>query len=137
MIFPFLCKTVTACQITVMSNVQAQSLHHCFSLFEMFNGIPINIFCKKHFCIFKLLNLLKSCRNLFFLVLPFEMFLDKSRIFAFIQKSYDVIDQFIYNMYGTAIYIQYNVISIVFITMNHRVTPFFCIFFIATNKQRL
>ena len=49
MILSFFRKTVSACQITVMGNMKAESLYNSLTVLGKFvNDILINILCKKH-----------------------------------------------------------------------------------------
>ena len=50
MILAFLCKAVTAGQIAVMGNVQAQCLHHRLPLLKVYHKIPVNILGKELLC---------------------------------------------------------------------------------------
>ena len=43
MVLSLFCEAVTACQIAVMGNVQAQSLHNRLSLLEIHNEITVYI----------------------------------------------------------------------------------------------
>ena len=43
MVFSLFCEAVTACQIAVMGNVQAQRLHNRLSLLEIHNKITVYI----------------------------------------------------------------------------------------------
>ena len=65
MVFSLFCKTVPAGQITVVGDMKTEGLYHCLPFFEMFNGISVNILCKKHSLLFQFLDLPQSLIYIF------------------------------------------------------------------------
>ena len=57
MVLSLFCEAVTACQIAVMGNVQAQSLHNRLSLLEIHNEITVYISGKQLFRIDQFLDI--------------------------------------------------------------------------------
>ena len=68
MVLAFLCKAVTAGQIAVMGNVQAQRLHNRLPLFKVYHKIPVNILGKKLLRINQLSDFLQSLLYIFLAV---------------------------------------------------------------------
>ena len=60
MVLAFLCKAVTAGQVAVMGNVQAQCLDHGFPLLKVYHKIPVNILGQELLRINQLLDFLQS-----------------------------------------------------------------------------
>ena len=63
-VFPFLCKTISAGQVAVMGNVKAKGLDHCLALLKIHNKITVNILCKKLLHGDQLLDVLKGLSQL-------------------------------------------------------------------------
>ena len=60
MVLAFLCKAITAGQIAVMGNVQAQRLYHRLPLLKVYHKIPVNILGKELLCFNQLTDFLQS-----------------------------------------------------------------------------
>ena len=125
MILPFLRKTVTAGQVAVVGNMQAERLHHCGPVLKTVDCFFVHILCKQHLLFFEHRAFLKSSFNIFLLIPVFQGSEYLLLTFSLIQQTDHVVDNLIHHMHGTAIYIEYNVVSIIFITMNHSIFPFF------------
>ena len=96
-ILSFFCKTISACQITVMSNMKAKSLYNGLAVFGKFiNDILINIFCKKHSLFLKLLTFSYRGFHILFLKTVAKLLSNGSRFHAIFKIRQHLIGYFIY-----------------------------------------
>ena len=125
MILPFFRETIAAGQVTVMGNVQAEGLHHSGPVLKAVDRFLVHILCEQHLFFFQFCTFLKSGPDIPLLVLVFQGSQDLLLTVPFIEQSNHIVDDLIHHMYGTAVHIQYNIVAIIFITMNHSIFPFF------------
>ena len=123
-ILSFFCKTISTCQITVMSNMKAKSLYNGLAVFGKFiNNILINIFCKKHSLFLKLLTFSYRCFHILFLKTVAKLLSYGIRFHAFFKIWQYLIGYFIYKVDTATVDIQHNIISITLITVNQTHLP--------------
>ena len=117
--------------------MKTKGFYNCLSLLKIHYKIPVNILGQKLLCINELLDILQSLCDLFFTVGTIQGFMNP--VGHFCRKSLwlfqfrnllchrldGVIDNRIYHMDGTAVYVQNNMITIVNILMNQNLYSLF------------
>ena len=132
MVFSFLRKAVPACQIAVVGNVQTERLYHrLFRLHNIFYIPFIDIFRIQPAGSSQLIQIRRSLPDLLLRIpvrqKPYGLF----QSFFLIIRNH-IIDQLVHHMNRTAVHIQKNIVTIIFILVNH-MFPFLILH---ENKQR-
>ena len=125
MVLSLFCETVLTGKVAVVRDVQAQCFHNGRTCLVVKNRFFIDIFCKEYTGIFQLLAFLQRFFYLFSWILVFQQCSRFHFGLTAIQQRNGIVHKVINHMYGTAVYIQHDVISIIFILMDHIKTPLF------------
>ena len=130
MILAFFCKAVTTGQITIMGNVQTQCLNYrLLCLHNIVDIIFINILCIEFSGFDQLVQIFCCLPDLSFRVLIFQKSNCLIQSFFLVIRNH-IVDQIIYHMDRSTVYIQQNIITIVLILMNHVCFPFCSVLYI-------
>ena len=115
-----------------MCNMQTQRFHHGTSLFKVDDVIPIHIRCEKHVLCSQLHDLVTGFFNGICRISIFQGGRNRKKGFLLdllciykkrLCQGDQVIYHIIHHMHRTTVYIENNVISIVFILMYHKNIP--------------
>ena len=123
MVLSFLSKTIAAGQVAIVGDVQAERLYHCRTLFKVNHLSLIGILCKQGPLSLQLLHVIQRFPDLFLCPAVFQLFHNLFPGAALIKADH-LISQLIHHMDRSAVHIQYNVITVVIITMYHFFTPY-------------
>ena len=119
MIFAFFCKAVATGQVTVMGNVQTQCFdNRLLGSHNIVNVIFVNIFCIQLSFLDQFVKVLCCLPDLTFRVLVLQEIHGLLQSLFLIIRNH-IIDQIIHYMDGSAVHIQKDVITIIFILVNH------------------
>ena len=144
-ILAFLGKAVSACKVTVVGNMKAQSLHHRFPLLHSPDQRSICIRREELSICRKLYHILQRILKLFFCIpraqrinkhpqrLRLLQCLHTVILILFIQLLGHIVTQLVHHMHRAAVNIKNNPIPVILVLMNQCPYPFlsqYCIFFI-------
>ena len=119
MVFTLLRKTITAGEITVVRNMQTERFYNSLAVCgKILNDVFIDIAGKQHSLFLQLFAFLNRGPDVFLRKTAGEFFGNLSRVLSFLHERKHFIGHFIHQMDTSAVDIQYNVVSVILISMN-------------------
>ena len=119
MVLALLCKAVATGQVAVMGNVQTQRLHdRLLGSYNIVNIVFINILCIQLSFLDQLVKILSCLPDILLRVLVLQEIHGLLQSLFLIIRDH-IINQIIHHMDGSAVHIQQDVITIIFILVNH------------------
>ncbi len=117
-VFPFLRKAITAGQVAVMGNMQTQGFYHRGTILKLPHVILIFVFRKQLLFFSQSPDFFVSFCKLSFRIVPAQTGNNFFSGAGFKQGNH-IINHVIHHMYRTAVDVQNNIVTVVFILMNH------------------
>ena len=118
-ILSFFRKTIFAGKVTIVGDMQAQSLYHSLPCLKIQHSVFIDILREQNAGILQRITLLQRFCQFPDIVFAPQTGNHRIVCISLIQQFHHIIDNIVHHMYGAAVHINNNVITIVFVLMDH------------------